>query len=441
VHVAEGRAVGRFEAALGVVGLLALATTYALITGWNPVPGFLNFVESANSLSSPEVTWKARLAGRPDYVVATSRAVIAVGRDGVEARDTRTGAKVWSRAADWAAVAGADSAAVVVAGRPNKKGFDVVDPPTGAVRWADDDAVGAWTYREAVLALTCQSLTQCTVSSREPSTGTVRWRTPLPGNGKVLGGINHELMGSRDLIASTVDSRATAPPTLPPMLGFPLDGKVQVLDTETGRRLREAEGGGTTRVSVVSGRTLYSTAVRRNGRCQYTIDARDPVTGSGVWHKEGYDLRTGSGAGCEQRRDPAGGGGTLAAIRGDNREVLLDAAGGRELWVGEPGEKALATDGRLAIIRAANGTTVKMVDLGDRRVLWDHAVGKDADAALTRFAAIVVGQGRIMALENGTGRLLVDVESTSKVVGCGPDGVILAGGRTVGLLPFGSIKS
>ncbi len=439
--MAERRAIGRFEAALGVVGLLALATTYALITGWNPVPTVLNWVESANSLSEPEVTWKARLGARPEYVVATSQAVLAVGRDGVEARDVRTGAKIWSRDAPWASVAGADPAAVVVAGQADGKGFDVLDPPTGAVRWTDDNAIGAWTYREAVLTLTCESLTKCAISYREPARGEVRWRTDLPGGGKVLAGVNHALPGSRDLSASTVDSRVGIPAELPAMLGFPVNNKVQVLETEDGHRLPEAETSGTTRVVIVSGRALYSTAERRSGQCRYALDARDPVTGERVWHKEGYDLRTASGAGCEQRRDPVGGGGTLAAVRGDNREVLLDAAGGRELWVGEPGERPLATDGRLAVIRAASGDRVRMIDLGDHSTLWQHPVGKDAEATMTRFATIVVDEDRIIAMEPGTGRVLIDVQSSSKVVGAGPEGVVLASGRTVGLLPFGSIKS
>ena len=36
--MAKGKAVGRFEAVLGLVGLLALGVTAVLITGWNPLP-------------------------------------------------------------------------------------------------------------------------------------------------------------------------------------------------------------------------------------------------------------------------------------------------------------------------------------------------------------------------------------------------------------------
>ena len=439
--MAQGRAIGRFEAALGVVGLLALGISYVLLTGWNPVPAVLDWVDRLGSLSRPEPAWKTRTGERPEYAMVSGRTVIVIMPGAVEARQAGTGEEVWSRAVPWASVAGDDVNAVVVVGRENRRGFEVIDPETGAVRWNDDSAAGVWTYRESVLSMTCPKSDTCELTSRAPSNGQVRWRTALPGAGKVLAGLNHQLLGSRELAASTVDARVAAPLDLPSMLGFPLDGKVQVVNTGTGRRVGVAEGNSNTRVVVVGSRLLYSTAQRKGGQCRYALEARDPSTGQRVWRRDGCDLRTASGAGCEQRRDPSGGGGALAAVRGDNREVLLSAVTGAELWVGAAGEQVLATDGLIALVRAGNGKAVKAIDLGVRDTLWQHAAGDGVEASLNRNAALIIDSGRVRAVEIGTGRVVVDVRTTARVVGCGPDSIVLVSGRTIGLLPFGTIAS
>lgn len=437
--VAKGSAIGRLEATLGVVGLLALATTYFLITGWNPVPGFADWLERSQSLAEPETSWSVRLKARPEYAVVAGNTAIMLMRGEVAARDARNGDEIWAREVPWAAVAGADSNAVVVVGRNNERGFEVVDPGTGAVLWNDTQAIAVWTYREAVLALTCPGPADCTLAARDTARGGTRWTTRLTGLGRTLAGVNHELRGSRDLAPPALDSRINSPQEMPPLLGFPLDGKVQVVETGTGRRVREATASATTRVVVVGGRVLHSTAQRREGHCRYTLEARDPVTGEPVWRKEGYDLRTASGAGCEQRRDPGGGGDTLSATRGDNREVLLGASDGRELWVGEPGERALTTDGRIAVIRAADDRTVKAVDLGDGRTLWRREVTPEAEAFITRYTVLIMESGRVLALQPGSGRPMAEAETDARVIGVGGDGVLLAAGRRVGLLPNGAV--
>lgn len=438
--MADGRAAGRLEAALGVVGILALGISYALLTGWNPVPGFLDWLHRLGSLSRPEPAWDVRSAERPEYAVIAGSTVIVILPGGVEARRADGGEEIWSRAAPWAAVAGADTGAVVVVGRENQRGFDVVDPASGAVRWSDDEAAGVWTYRQAVLALTCQRPDRCSLAGRDPGGGRVRWRTELPGGGRVLAGLNRELPGSRDISLSTMDSRLATPADMPVMLGFPVDRTVHVVHTGTGRRVGTVELGHNSRVVVVGGRLLYSTVEHKGGRCRYLLEARDPASGRSVWRREGYDLRTASGAGCDQRRDPSGGGGALAAIRGDNREVLLHAASGVELWVGASGERLLGTDGLVALVRAADGASVKAVDLGTGGTLWHLATGRDAEASLTRYAALVVEEGRLRAVEVGTGRVVVDVRTTAHVVGSGPAGLVLSSGRSIGLLPFGSVS-
>lgn len=430
-------------AVLGIVGVLALVVSYVLITGWSPVPGVLGWLDRLGAFSRPEAAWEARLGGRPDVAVLAGPAVVVLMRERVEARDARTGGQMWGRDVPWAAVAGAGTGAVVVAGRPGRRGYEAIDPASGAVRWLDEQAVAVWTYRDVVLALTCGGLTECSLAAREPLDGAVRWRAGLPGAGKVLAGVNHQLLGSRSLAPPGIDARVGGPVEVPQMLGFPLSGKVQVIELESGRRVRQAEASATTRVVVVSGRLLYSTAKRREGQCRYTLEARDPHTGGVVWRREGYDLRTASGAGCEQRRDPAGGGGALAAIRGDNREVLIDAYGGRELWVGGPGERVLATDGLIALVRSGDGRSVRAADLGGGGDLWRREVSSDAEAWLTRHAAVFADGkvGRVIAVEPGSGRLLVDAKTPARLVGVGADGLVLAAGRTLGLLTYGSTTS
>src|SRR5207248_2384316 len=160
---------------------------------------------------------------------------------------------------------------------------------------------------------------------------------------------------------------------------------------------------GTTRVVVVGGRVLRSTASPRGGNCRYSLTAVDPASGRTVWQRDGYDLGTASGAGCEQRRDPGGGGDALAAIRGDNRPVFLSARDGRELWTG--------------------------------------GLDPHASVAVTRNAVLVTSAaiGRLAALEPGSGRTLVNVESTATVLGVGADGLVVGRGRTIGYVTFGTV--
>jgi outer membrane protein assembly factor BamB len=433
-----GRVARRLENVLGVVGVIALVITYSLITGWNPVPGILDWLARAGSVSNPEPAWRARLGTKPEHAIVAGPAVVVVMRDAVEARDAKTGDELWSREAPWAALAGADASAVVVVGR-GSRGYEAVEPSSGKVRWDDAEASGVWTYRDLILALTCAGSSHCTLVGRAPADGQVRWRTRLPGGGKALAGVNRELPGNRDLTASALDSLGAAPTDAPQVLGIPLGGKVQVVETETGRRLSEVEAGADTRVVVVGGRVLHSRAQGQQGRCRYVLEARDPATGQTVWRKEGYDLRTASGVVCEQRRDPAGGAGTVVAVRGDDREVLLSAGDGRELWLGAPGERAMATDGYRALMRSADGRSIKAVDLGAQKTLWEHPVADDAKAGLTRNAAVIISDGRVRALEPGTGLLLLEAHTIAQVIGAGPDGIVLASGRTVGLLPFGPV--
>src|SRR5215211_2477195 len=123
--MAQGRAAGRLGAVLGIVGVLALVVSYVLITGFNPVPGTLDWLDRMRSVSQPETAWQVRLGGRPEVAVPAGPAVVVLMRGRVEVRDLRTGGQMWTRDVSWAAVAGADAGAVVVAGRAGKRGYEV----------------------------------------------------------------------------------------------------------------------------------------------------------------------------------------------------------------------------------------------------------------------------------------------------------------------------
>jgi outer membrane protein assembly factor BamB len=392
------------------------------------------------SLSKPSPVWTKRVGGQPSSAAVAGGSVVVMMRGTVEAHDRSDGRVLWSKDADWGAVAGAGDGTVVLLGH-HGHGYDVVSPASGTTRWSDGSAIGAWTYRDAVLSLTCpQLLTDCALTAHAPADGGVRWRSTMPGIGRVLAGVNSPLLGSREL-AGAYHSLAAVPVDLPPVLGFPVDQRVTVVDTATGRRLRQEAPSATTRVVVIGGRILTSTASPHDGNCRFSLTARDPATGRTVWHRDGYDLGTASGAGCEQRRDPGGGGGVLAATRGDNREVLLSARDGRELWVGASGDTVLATDGRYAAVRTADKRRIEAVDLASGATAWARPADPHADVAVTRDAVLVTtpATGRLDALEPGSGRPIVGVESTASVLGVGADGLVLGRGRTIGYVTFGTV--
>jgi hypothetical protein len=440
VHtVAKGKAAGRFEAALGIIGVLALATTAILITGWNPLPQLQQWFERSGKLAEPEATWVERVGGQPSAAVVAGGAVIVTMRGTVEARGLNAGTMLWQREADWAAVAGDESATVAIVGRRGA-GLEALDPATGNVRWKDGDAVGAWTFRDLVLTLSCGGLSDCTLSARGPTDGAQRWKAVLPGIGRVLAGVNSELLGSRELSATYRDAVAASPGPAPSLLGFPTDERVQVVDTATGKRLREEKPSSTSRVVVVGGRVLLSTATPTDGGCRYSLEARDASTGKSAWKKDGYDLHTASGAGCEQRKDPPGSGNILAATRGDNRDVFLAARDGRELWVGGPGETAVATDGQFGVVRSADKKTIKVYDLSNGSKLWEQTASAKSDVAITRYAVLVNDSAatNLRAYSPRAGRQLLDLKTTAEVLGYGPGGLMLGRGRTIGYAPFTS---
>ncbi|MEV0134931.1 PQQ-binding-like beta-propeller repeat protein [Dactylosporangium sp. NPDC050688] len=443
--MARRGAVRNFETALGAIGVLALIITGILVTGWNPIPKVSGDVtdwwekvaSSSGKLSEPQTLWTDRVGGQPSAAVIAGDAVVVQMRGTIEARGLRSGTELWTKEADWAAVAGDEANVVMIVGRRGK-GLEALNPSSGTVKWKDGAAVGAWTYRDSVLVLSCDGLTDCALTARAPKDGAQIWKLALPGIGRVLAGANNDLLGTRLLSGTYDDAVEAMPGGIPAMLGFPIDQRVQVVDTLTGKRLRTEEPTTSSRIVVVGGRVLVSTAAPKDGNCRFSLEARDPATGKAVWRKDGYDLRTSSGAGCEQRRDPAGADTVIAATRGDNREVFLSPRDGRELFVGAPGDTLVAADSQYGLIRGADKKTLQVINLTTGKTAWTQQIGEKADVAITRYAVLVndTGAGTLKAYKPDSGSLRLDAKTTSDVLGVGPDGLMISRGRNLGFLPF-----
>jgi hypothetical protein len=439
--VARG-AVRNFETALGALGVIALVITGIVVTGWNPLPKVTDWWEkvAANSgkLATPDTAWTERVGGQPSSAVIAGDAVIVSMRGTVEARALSTGAVLWTKEADWAGIAGDGANTVAVVGRRGT-GMDVVDPSSGSSRWKDGGVVGAWTYRDTILTLGCgTSLTDCTLAARAPRDGATIWKVTLPGIGRVHNGVNSDLLGTEVLAEAYRDAIVAMPRPIPAMLGFPIDQKVTIVDTVGGKRLLEQSPNNTTRIVVAGGRVLASAATPKDGNCRYSLEARDAATGKPVWKKDGYDLHTASGAGCEQRKDPAGSDTVLVATRGDNREVFLSPRDGREMWSGAEGDEIVAADSQYGLVRSDGGKKLSVVGFTKGGRLWEKEIPAKADVAISRYAVLVrdAAGGRLLAYAPDSGRLLLEAKSSSDVLGIAENGLMLGRGRTIGYLHF-----
>jgi outer membrane protein assembly factor BamB len=421
------------------VALVALVTIVLAATG--VLTPFLDrvwaFVSREEPLSNPAPVWQQRLGGTPRSATIAGGTVVIEHRTLVESRSLANGGLLWERKADWAAVAGAGNQAVVVVGKLLVKGYDVLDPTTGAVRRRDSEAVAVWTYRNALVDVRCFDARDCTLTAWDPRGTTPLWTVPVPGIGFVLFADNPDLLGTKPLAARQIDENAAGPDTMPPVLGFPIDGNVYLVDTAAGRVLQEIQPAKDERISVVSGRALRMTARSQDGACYFATRAIDPATGQEVWSTVGINMRTTSGSGCAQRDDPAGAQNVVVGVGPDAREQVIDAYDGRILWTGAPGEKLLAVDDTVALVRAADGRTIRGAELR-ATVRWNRAAHEDASAAAARYAAVVVDErpDRLIALNELTGAELVNVRSKAKVLAVGPGGMVIGDGRDIGYLRF-----
>jgi hypothetical protein len=229
------------------------------------------------------------------------------------------------------------------------------------------------------------------------------------------------------------------PPAIPTYLVLTLNDRVFVVNTFRGVLIREfAAPSRDIRVAFLGDRLLYVRTERADAGCHFHVEAFDIETGESRWAEPGFDLDTARGAGCEQRQDPLGAGARLVVNGSDAKPMLVEVDQAVRTWTGVPGERVLATDGLLAVILAADGTHVKVIDAAtvDGRTLWTGAVGLDAQAAITRAFVIIrdADAERLLVLRKGSTSMSVKLELKSKatVVGAGADGILLSTARYVG---------
>lgn len=416
---------------------------FLVATGiWNPFPGIWSWANASRPVSDPDPAWQERIGGRPQTASLAGNVLVVELHTFTEGRRASDGSQIWSRKADWSAVAGVGKDSVAVLGKLLVKGYDVVDPTTGSVLRHEDDAVGVWTYREAILDVRCRGTRDCTMTASAPRTGNRLWQVDIPGVGFVLFADNPKLQVSEVLGTRRVADHAHGPMSMPRVLGFSIDQSVHFIDTAEGRALPEIKPDRREQVVAVAGRVLRITATASDGACYLAVDGRDARTGAQVWQEPGLNLRTTSGAGCEQRRLPSGAGNVIVAVAGDGREVVFDAYDGRTVWTGGDGEKVLAVDNRHALVRSSDGRSIKGVRLGQKRPLWTRGVRSGAEAALAGDTALVLEKkpGRIVALDLASGAEKLNVGSTGKVIACGPDGLFVSAVREVGYLPYQTVS-
>ncbi|HZM76464.1 MAG TPA: hypothetical protein VFC19_12090 [Candidatus Limnocylindrales bacterium] len=423
--MAEGKPRCRSCWLIVVVALLTLTISTGV---WNPFPGLWDWINTSRPLSDPNTAWQERLLGVPKSVTVLDRYVVIEHRDSVEVRNRASGRQLWQTKADWAAVAGG----LVVIGTLLTKGYEVRETSSGAVIRRDTRASAVWTFTNAMLDVSCRTSKDCELAARDPEMGTEKWRVGLPGIGFVLFADNPGLAGGQQM-----GSELTP---MPPLLGFPIDRKVHVVDTSTGRWLRAVAQDEHTVVHVMAGRVVQSTVVARNGRCIPTVSASEGASGTRVWRREGYQLLSMNGAGCDQRGEPKAGGNAVVAIRPDGHQALLDAGDGREVLVCADGEKVLGTDGIYAVVLSADKSKIAGYALGRARPLWIRNANEKVTVNVTRTAVVVTDRSpdRIIVLDPVTGRVRSEVRSGAEVLAYDGRGLMLGDRRELGYLSVSS---
>ncbi|GGQ43140.1 PQQ-binding-like beta-propeller repeat protein [Couchioplanes azureus] len=424
-------------ALVGLVVVIVLATTGV----WNPFPRLWSWITRSDPIAEGVASWQTAIGGSPQSVTITGGTAVVEYRTSVEAYGLTAGVRLWKSDADWAGVAGTGSDAVVVVGRLLTKGYEVLDPATGAVRRKDAAATAVWTYADAILDLRCPESGECELSAWEPHGSKPMWTVATPGIGFVLNASNPDLPDTRPLAAERVDARAGGPLPLPHLIGLPGDGKVQIVDTAQGRVAQTRTPGRHQRVAVVGSRVLTVNGEARDGTCYYEVIAHDPPSGRPVWQRDGLNLRTAdNGADCKQERDPAGGSDVVLGVDPTGRQQLIAAHDGRDLWRGQKGQSVLAVDNAYALIRSADAKTLSARSFSRGSVVWSRGVGAGAAAALTPYATIVTEEkpARVVALGPGTGKVLTEARTDATVFAAGPEGLILVSGRDMAYLAYGS---
>ncbi|MGX6603660.1 hypothetical protein ACWKSP_16170 [Micromonosporaceae bacterium Da 78-11] len=424
------------SALVAVVAVVVLATTGV----WNPFPRLWAWVNTSEPIAGGTARWQQQIGGTPQSVAIVGDSVIVEYRTSVEAYGLTAGVKLWKSDADWASVAGTGSDAVVVTGRLLTKGYQVLDPRSGAVRRAETEATAVWAYRDAILDLHCGKGNECQLAAWDPRTGKQFWTVDTGGIGFVLDAAHPDLPDTRALTAAQVDDDAAGPALMPSLIGLPDDGQVQIVDTARGKLVQTVKPAADQRIAIAGGRVLTVTGTARDGTCYYGVMATDPPGGATVWHRDGLNLRTAdNGSNCEQDRDPAGGEDVVLGVDPIGREELIAARDGRALWRGIANENVLAVNDGYALIRSPDQATLRGRSFVNGKTTWRRPVGANVSAVLTPWAAIIVTAkpSRVVAVSPSSGQVLTDVRTDAKIFTAGPAGMIAVSGRDMAYLPFG----
>jgi hypothetical protein len=430
-------ALGRIKGLFAILGVLSIGVIYAIVTGWNPLPGWANWLQtvSITRLSTPATDWNVRVGNQPyAATVLPSGIVIATGGS-VEVRNPGSGTLIWSREDSWAGVAG-DERPVVIVGRPVRAGFDVYDLASGVFLWGSNDKSGVWAYQDKILILTCGKT--CTLKAVSPSGGTQLWSTPIPTDGSSrLIGFDHGLADVGEVAGAYAGPAHALPVPAPHLIGLPMAGKVHVIDTRTGHPLHVFAPDGSTRIVVADDYVIASSATMRQDQCYYTVAGMDPATGQELWQQPGIDLRTSTPLGCEAAQDPLGDGADLLGTDTSGRDVVIAGGGHQVLFRAGQGERIVAMDSSIAVVRTAGGHTIRGVDLTNGHQLWDVALAKSASVGVAAGYVVVVDpndMGSITAYSRQSGAVLISVKSDASVLGFGGTSLLINIGRTIGPL-------
>lgn len=431
--------------------LLTAIALYAALLGAdiapNPFPGLWDWISRDRPLA-PDMAWQERLGSRPESAVVAGDVVAVHAGSRVELRDRDTGrlqgpADPAGWLADWAAVAGeGDDTVVVVSGEDG--GYQVRDPAGGALLHEAEDAVAVWTYRDARLDLRCDDGRACTLRAYLPGGATPVWVTDLPGQREGMLGANPALAAGRMPEASRIDAAVAGPPRLPQVLGFTVERRsgdaVVTVDTSTGEVLRILERADGEQIMVVGDRVVRTTTTDQNGICVASASGHDAVSGTRVWGPEPYHVW--SAEACEQREPPVAAGAAMAVVGPTGRPIVLDAYDGRVLWRGAADESVVGLSQRTVVVRSADGTRLYGVALGTGgEPAWEHRAEPDAEVVIGEYGVVVADRdpNRVYVWDPATGERLLSVATSARVLAFAPDGLLLAGGRSVGFVTFDDI--
>jgi outer membrane protein assembly factor BamB len=434
--VASGSPGWKGYAVLVGVVVIILSTTGV----WNPFPRLWSWINTTDPIAAGVAQWQLSLGGTPQSVTIAGGAVIVEYRTSVEAYGAGAGVGLWKSDADWASVAGDDANAVVVTGRLLTKGYQVLEPRTGAVRRADTTATAVWTYTNGILDLHCVKSDDCELTAWDPRGVRPLWTVPAPNMGFKLNADNPDLPDTQPLTAGQINAHVAGPAQMPGLIGLPDDGKVRIVNTAQGAAVQTSTPAANQRIAVAGGRVLTVTGDARDGTCYYSVVASTPPSSQAVWSREGLNLRTaGNGSSCKQDRDPAGGYDVVLGVDPYGRQELIAAHDGRVLWHGVKDQRVLAVNDANAVIRSADGRT-----LSGRSFVggsgWRRSVSTNAQAALTPWAAVITDSkpGRVTALNPYSGAVLTEAKTDATVYAAGPGAMILVSGREMAYLPFGA---